>query len=289
MPPLRGAIAAALTPLEAGGSAVDEDAFGPYCDFLAAGGVDGVLALGTTGEGLLLSTRERKRVVALFVEHSRGRMLVAAQCGAQSTASTVELVEHAVGAGADAVAVICPPYFRLDERSQLAHLAAAADACAPLPFYVYEFAGASGYAVTLDVLARLRERASNFIGMKVSDTPWEAWEPYLLGWLDVFVGPEAFIHRGLERGAAGAVSALASAFPGEVAALVRSPTAIGAGEIAALREAIERFPRHAALKHAVARRGVPLRADVRAPLRALTGEELDQLDALLQAHAADTV
>ena len=50
---LRGAIAAALTPLREGGARLDEDAFGPYCDFLR--GLDGVLALGTTGEGILLS------------------------------------------------------------------------------------------------------------------------------------------------------------------------------------------------------------------------------------------
>jgi dihydrodipicolinate synthase/N-acetylneuraminate lyase len=281
---LHGAIAAALTPLRDEGAAVDEDAFGPYCDFLAAGGLDGVLALGTTGEGLLLSTSERKRVVELYIEHSAGRLLVAAQCGAQTTAATVELTEHAAEAGADAVAVICPPYFRLDERSQLAHLADAADACAPVPFYVYEFAGASGYAVSLDVLAQLRERVSNFVGMKVSDTPWEAWEPYLLGWLDVFVGPEAFIHRGMERGAVGAVSALASAFPGEVASVVQSPTAEGADDLGRLRAAVERFPRHAALKHIAARRGAPLGPAVRAPLRGLTADEHAELSAWLDAR-----
>jgi dihydrodipicolinate synthase/N-acetylneuraminate lyase len=52
---LRGALAAAVTPLRDGGAALDEDLFGPYCDFLAAGGLDGLLALGTTGEGILLS------------------------------------------------------------------------------------------------------------------------------------------------------------------------------------------------------------------------------------------
>jgi dihydrodipicolinate synthase/N-acetylneuraminate lyase len=281
---LRGAVAAALTPLRDDGAALDEEAFEPYCDFLAAGGLDGILALGTTGEGLLLSVPERKRVVELYLEHAAGRLLVAAQCGAQSTAATVELAEHAAAAGADAVAVICPPYFRLDERSQLAHLAAAAEGCAPVPFYVYEFAGASGYAVSLDVLAQLRERASNFVGMKVSDTPWEAWEPYLLGWLDVFVGPEAFIHRGMERGAVGAVSALASAFPGEVAAVVHTPTADGADELGTLRAAVERFPRHAALKSIAARRGASLAPAVRAPLRRLIAEEQAELDAWLAAR-----
>ena len=65
--------------------------------------------------------------------------------------------------------MIAPPYFALDEASQLEHFAAAAAACAPLPFYVYEFAITSGYAVPPAVVERLRERAPNLAGMKVSD------------------------------------------------------------------------------------------------------------------------
>src|SRR5262245_52886123 len=169
---LHGAIAAAVTPLRDGGDAVDEDAFGPYVDFLAAAGLDGVLALGTTGEGILLSVEERQRVLGLVLEAAGGRMLVAAHCGAQTTADAVVLAASAAEAGADAVAVIGPPYFKLDAAEQAAHLEAAAAACAPLPFYVYEFAMVAGYPFELDALRRLRDRAPNFTGLKVSDAPW---------------------------------------------------------------------------------------------------------------------
>jgi dihydrodipicolinate synthase/N-acetylneuraminate lyase len=275
---LRGAIAAALTPLREGGARLDEDAFGPYCDFLR--GLDGVLALGTTGEGILLLPEERKRVTELFVA---GGLRVIAHCGAQSTAGTVELAEHAAVAGVDGVAVIAPPYFPLDDRALLAHFAAAAAACAPTPFYVYEFARASGYAVPLEVLARLRDVAPNLAGLKVSDAPWEAFAPYLLEGLDVFVGPEALIAQGMRASAVGAVSALASAFPERVAAAVRDPDGEEAAGIGELRAAVERFPRHAALKRIVARRGVPIREDVRAPLRGLTDDERTELDRWLES------
>ena len=188
----------------------------PLLDRYAAAGLDGVLAFGTNGEGVLFSVEERKRGLRLFVEAAAGRLDVAAHCGAQTTVDTVALAADA-GSGATAVAVIGPPYFPLDEPAQLAHFAAAAEACAPLPFYVYEFARTSGYAVALDVLQRLRDEAPNFVGLKVSDAPWEAFEPYLSLGLDVFVGPEVLIHRGIEGGAIGAVSALASAFPEQVA------------------------------------------------------------------------
>src|SRR5205809_2716409 len=210
---LKGALAAAVTPLAGGGETLDEDAFDPLVVFLESGGLDGLLALGTTGEGILLSDAERRRAAELFVAARPDGFAVAVHCGAQTTRETEELAAHAADLGADAVAVIGPPYFALDQLALLEHFAAAAQACEPLPFYVYEFAARSGYAVPLVVLERLREQAPNFRGLKVSDTPWAAFAPYLIEGLDVFVGPEALLGRGLAAGAAGAVSALASLFP----------------------------------------------------------------------------
>ena len=112
---LRGALAAAVTPLRAAGEALDEDAIAPYVEFLAAGGLDGLLALGTTGEGFLLPLEQRMRAAQLFVEGGKGRLLVAVHCGAQSTWETVELAAHAADIGADGVAVMAPPYFTLDD------------------------------------------------------------------------------------------------------------------------------------------------------------------------------
>jgi dihydrodipicolinate synthase/N-acetylneuraminate lyase len=279
---LRGAIAAAVTPLRDGGEALDEGAVSPYTDFLAAGGVDGLLALGTTGEGFLLPVDQRMRVAQLYVEAAQGRLSVAVHCGAQSTRDTVELARQAADTGADAVAVIAPPYFPLDEEELFEHLAAAARACAPAPFYVYEFAARSGYAVPLAVIERLRDAAPNLAGMKVSDTPWERFEAYLLEDLDVLVGPEALIPQGLAAGATGAVSALASAFPELVVAAVGHSASVDLG---AVRAAIQRFPFQSALKTVLARRGIPIRADVRRPLRRLAAEEAAHLERWLESSS----
>ncbi len=278
---ISGALAAALTPLRDGGQALDEDAFEPYARFLEQGGLDGILALGTTGEGILLTLGERKRVVELYLAAG---LRVIAHCGAQSTRDTVELAAHAADVGAAAVAVIGPPYFELDDEALLAHFAAAAQACEPLPFYLYEFARASGYSIPLSVLERLREVVPNLTGLKVSDSPFDRFEPYLVEGLDVFVGPERLIDRGLARGAVGAVSAMASAFPELVVEAVRTGSPEATERVGRLRDAVERFPRHATLKRIVARRGVPIREDVRGPLRRLTDEERSAVDAL----ASDT-
>ena len=262
---LRGTLAAAITPLKDDGAALDEEAFAPYVDFLVHGGLDGMLALGTTGEGILLSTEERKRAAETFIRAADGRFDVAVHCGAQTTASTVELTRHARDVGADAVAVIGPPYYALDEESLYRHFAAAADAAAPTPFYLYEFKARAGYSVPLSVVERLGDRVA---GLKVSNRPFEEVEPYMLDGLDVFIGAEALVDQGLERGAAGSVSGLAAAFPE------------GGAE---KRATLERFPFQAALKAVLAWRGVPVRGDVRAPLRTLTPDEQADLKQWLES------
>jgi dihydrodipicolinate synthase/N-acetylneuraminate lyase len=277
---LKGALAAAVTPLRDG--SFDVGAVGPYVDFLAGHGLDGVLALGTTGEGVLFPPLVRIEIAEAFIEAAKGRLQVAIHAGAQTTHDTVALAERAAERGADAVAVIAPPYFALDEEELLEHFAAAAGACAPTPFYVYEFAARSGYAVPLSVLARLRDAAPNLAGLKVSDTPWERFEPYLVGGLDVFVGPEALIPQGIAAGAAGAVSGLASCFPEAVVALVRDPSAERGEQVGALRASLQKLPFHAAAKTVLGLRGVPVTAEVRAPLRGLRDDERTEVERIVR-------
>jgi dihydrodipicolinate synthase/N-acetylneuraminate lyase len=284
---IHGALAAAVTPLRDGGTRLDEDAFGPVAEFLAAGGLDGILALGTTGEGILLSRDERRRAAELYLEACRGGLEVAVHCGAQTTADTVALAEHAASAGASAVAVIPPPYFPLDEDSLFEHFRAAAEACAPVSFFLYEFEARSGYAIPQAVIARLREAAPNLAGLKVSDTPFDRVEPYLVEGLDIFIGSEPLLPRGLAKGAAGTVSGLAAAFPEHVARLNREPEADGALElVVGLREALQQFQFNASVKAALGWRGVPVGGDVRAPLLPLDASERAALEARLEELAA---
>lgn len=276
---LRGTLAAAVTPLRDGGSALDEDAFPPYVEFLRQGGLDGILALGTTGEGILFSRDERKRAAGLFIDAAGEGFEVAVHCGAQTTADTVALSADAAEQGADAVAVIGPPYYALDEEALVRHFAAAAEACSSLPFYLYEFRARTGYSIPPSVIERLRELAPNLAGLKVSNQPFAEVEPFLIEGLDVFVGAESLVLQGLERGAAGAVSGLAAAFPELVAGLVRDRS----GDVGEVRAMLERFPFQAALKICLSHRGLAIREDVRGPLRTLSAEERSELEAWLES------
>lgn len=270
---LGGAIAASVTPMAKAGRSIDTGAIAGLASFLADGGVDGALVCGTTGEGILLDLAERRAVAEAFVASASAGFQVAIHAGAQTSHDTTELAAHAQRTGAAAVAVIAPPYFPLDDAELTRHLVDAANAADPLPFYVYEFAGRSGYAISPTVAICVRDSAPNVVGMKVSDTPFDAVEPYLELGLDVFVGSEPLALQGLAAGAVGAVSGLAAAFPEIVAALVHDRSDTAHRQVCDLRDELSGMPFHAALKELLVMRDVLLTPDVRPPLRGLDEEE----------------
>ena len=122
---ISGTLAAAVTPLRDDGARLDEDAFASLLEFYGASGLDGVLVLGTTGEGIMLEGHERRSVAERAVAGAAG-LSVVVHCGAQTTPQTCALAAHAAEVGADGVAVIAPPYFAFDEVELVEHFAAAA-------------------------------------------------------------------------------------------------------------------------------------------------------------------
>ncbi len=284
---IHGTLAAAVTPLTGADGSIDADGIDALVEFYVRAGLDGILALGTTGEGILFSTEERQLAADEFVTAAHHRLAVVVHCGAQTTHETVVLAEHAAAYGADGVAVIAPPYFALDAEAIWRHFDAAAHACAPLPFYVYEFAARSGYAVPIDVIRRLQDTAPNLAGLKVSNSPFSAVAPYLIQGLDVFIGAEGLICQGLESGASGAVSGLAAAFPELTIDAVRSRTPDASARAARVRLSIDPFPFQSALKFILQRRGVAIDDAVRSPLLTLDDGQRRSLGAMLDDPAGE--
>jgi len=268
----RPLIPAVITPLSADGSDLDTDAIGPYAAFLETHGADGAFACGTTGEGVLLGLEERRRVVEAFRQAVSGVLVVHA--GAQTTADTVALARHAAEIGADAVAVIPPPYFPLDDDALTAHFVAAARAAAPLPFYCYAFTPRSGYPLPVEVIRRIAASVDNLAGLKVSESPFERVAPYLELGLPVLIGNEPLLPAGIARGAIGTVSGMAAAFPDVVREALDAADEAAGQRLLSLRTAMEASGQFiAAAKHVLGMRGVPVSGGMRAPLRLLTRDE----------------
>ena len=126
----------------------------------------------------------------------------------------------------------------------------------------------------------LRKERGNVVGMKVSDTPFDAVEPYLEeDGIDVFIGSEPLVRAGMERGAVGAVSGLASAWPDTVAALVHDHSPEAHLRVTELRERLE-DPVPCRFEAGAGRPGRDPARDVRPPLRGLTLEERTAVSAL---------
>jgi dihydrodipicolinate synthase/N-acetylneuraminate lyase len=274
----RPLIVAAITPLTDDGAALDLGAIPEYVAFLEAHGADGLFACGTTGEGVLLSLDERRRTAEAYRTALSGKLIVHA--GAQTTVDTQALAAHAREIGADAVAVIPPPYFPLDDDALTAHFVAAARAAAPLPFFCYAFAPRSGYPLPVDVVRRIAASVDNLAGLKVSESPFERVAPYLELGLPVLIGSEPLITAGLAQGALGTVSGMAAAFPEVVRAGLDAGDEAAAMRLGELRRAMEASGQFiAAAKHVIGARGVPVGPGMRAPLRPLTADEATELDA----------
>lgn len=271
-----GVFPAITTPMTEGGDAVDTDAIQPLCDFLIEKGVHGLFALGSTGEGVLLSLAERRSVAERVIDAARGRVPVIVNVGALTTRDAVALTGHAAEAGADAVALVSPFYYKLTDDQQVAHYAAVLQAAGELPVFLYNIPQATGNTITLDILRRLTQQAPNLAGLKDSSGSVPALQELLFNapeHLRVFVGEDLVDLVGLLLGAHGIVSSISGVFPEPYVALYE---AVQAGDLSRAKEAQKVInelikcltvgPHVAMCKAALALRGVPV-GPTRAPIQ----------------------
>jgi len=164
---LKGILIPVITPFDDKGL-VDEPVLRQLVDFYMAASVQGLFALGSSGQGPAMSTSERKRAADIIIDQAAGRSPVIVHVGTADAESTVELAEHAAEKGAAAVGVI-PPYYYCDhsEFEIMAHFCAVARAV-PLPIYIYENPKYSGISISPQFGQRMKEEIPTIRGMKVA-------------------------------------------------------------------------------------------------------------------------
>jgi 4-hydroxy-tetrahydrodipicolinate synthase len=161
-PLFRGVFPALVTPFRNG--EVDEKAFVRLVERQVAGGVHGLVPVGTTGESATLSHDEHRRVVEICVATAGGRVPVIAGAGSNSTEEAIALVRHAKTVGAAAALVVTPYYNRPSQEGLYAHYKAVNDAV-ELPILVYNVPSRTSVDISNDVLARLAA-LPNVVGIK---------------------------------------------------------------------------------------------------------------------------
>jgi len=161
-PLFKGVFPALVTPFRDG--QIDEDAFVRLVERQIAGGVHGLVPVGTTGETSTLSHDEHRRVVEICVKTTAGRVPVIAGAGSNATAEAIELARHAKTVGADAALVVTPYYNRPSQEGLYAHYAAINEAV-QLPVLVYNVPSRTSIDISNETLARLA-KLPNIVGIK---------------------------------------------------------------------------------------------------------------------------
>lgn len=164
---IRGILVPLITPFDEKGL-VDEPMMRRLVDFYVKAGVQGVFALGSSGQGPVMSVAERKRAAAITVDQAAKRLPVIVHVGTADAESTVELAEHAAETGASGIGVI-PPYYYSDhsEYEIFAHYRAVAHAV-PLPILIYENPKYSGISIPPDFAARMKQEIPTIRAIKVA-------------------------------------------------------------------------------------------------------------------------
>lgn len=290
---LQGLIAATFTPLAENGS-VNVSPIPAMVDLLITQGVNGLYVCGSTGEGMSLTSNERKQVAEAYVKAANGRVPVIVQVGHNSLAESRELARHAQEIGADVTSATCPSYFKVNDVETLTQCMAEVASGAPdLPFYYYHIPALTGS--TLDMVQFLElagKRIPNLAGLKYTDTKLFEYQESLElndGQFDVVWGCDEMLLGAL---ATGSRAAIGSTYNVAAPLYQRIIDAFERGDIEESRReqalsvkmirTIKHFPFHAAMKAILEMQGISMGC-CRLPQGELSAESLSELKGELES------
>ena len=221
-PSFRGTYTALITPLRDG--RVDAAAFAKFIEFQIAGDVDGIVAVGTTGESATLDHDEHLEVIRLAVEIARGRVKVVAGTGSNSTQEAVAMTQAAEKLGVDAALVVAPYYNKPSQEGLYRHYRAIAQSTR-LPIILYSVPSRCGVEIGIETTRRLADDFPNIVAIKEAggsvDRVSQLRAALPPGFL-IISGDDALALPSLAAGAEGVISVTSNVVPAGVAQMVRA-------------------------------------------------------------------
>ncbi|HBH02639.1 MAG TPA: 4-hydroxy-tetrahydrodipicolinate synthase [Candidatus Rokubacteria bacterium] len=218
----QGSFVAMVTPFRSG--AVDEAKLRELVELHVAGGTDGLIPCGTTGESPTLSHDEHRRVVDVVLEAARGRIQVVAGTGSNSTAEAIDLTRHAERSGAAGALVVNPYYNKPTQEGLYRHFRAVAESVA-IPILVYNIQSRTAVNVETPTLERLVRDVRNVAGVKEASGSLDQMSQVIAA-----CGPDFSVLSGDDNvtlplmaiGGHGVVSVIANILPKETAEMVHA-------------------------------------------------------------------
>lgn len=301
---LRGVIVPILTPMTNEGI-LWLDAFEPLVEFLIASKVAGLFPCGTTGEGPLLTRKERCQVAETVVKLARGRVPVIIHTGAVTTEKALYLTRHAQNIGADAVAIIPPYFYHLSDEVLIKFYGQIATAVPDFPIYLYNYPAVSNNDISLNVLERLSAEYPNIMGIKDSSGNLEMLKAIkaLRGKrFSTAIGTDRLIATCVLQGADACVSGNSNVVPELVVDLFNASAAGDVATAQALQQTLDAFriilkdgQDLSLFKALLAERGIQV-GSVRSPLIRASSEQIAEcvqevmrLDPVLLAQFSPSV
>lgn len=280
---ISGVIVPMLTPFDEAGT-VDEAGIERLTEFLVASGVAGLFPLGTTGEGPLLTTEERREAAQMVIQYTRGRLPVIIHTGAITTAETIALTRHARDTGAQAAAIVPPYFYKLSDEALYQHYAAVVRSVPDFPIYLYNNPGVTPNVLTTEMVFRLADAFPNITGLKDSSGSLAtlfASRALHDGAFNTASGPDGLILAGQAIGLDACVSGNANFVPELVVAIVnavRQSDLVTARTLQSQLDEVRRVLGDGAdlslFKAMCARRGIPI-GTVRQPLYPASAEKVE--------------
>ena len=213
-----GTYTAIVTPFTETGE-VDSRALAALVEFQIDGGVDGIVAVGTTGESPTLNVDEHLRVIREIMRRASGRVKVLAGTGANSTHEAIELTREAAAMGCDGTLQVMPYYNKPNDSGLLKHFTAVADI--GLPVMLYNVPGRSGKAIPIPVIAELAGHP-NVVAIKEAGGSVERVSQIRAKCdIDILSGDDSLTLPMMSVGAVGVVSVVSNILPAKVSEMVR--------------------------------------------------------------------
>ncbi len=209
-----GAATALVTPFKNG--AVDYDTFGRLIDWQIAGGIDGLVICGTTGEGSTLTDEEHRRCLSFAVEKASGRVPIIAGTGSNDTAYAIELSRYACEVGCDALLLVTPYYNKATPKGLIKSFLAVAEAT-DKPIILYNVPSRTGVNIPLSVYKELAKH-ERIVATKEASGNLSAIAEIraeLADTLTVYSGNDDQIVPIMSLGGRGVISVLSNVLPKE--------------------------------------------------------------------------
>ena len=214
---LKGVYTALVTPFS--GDRVDYGKLRELVAMQIAGGVDGIVPVGTTGESPTLSFEEHMKVISEVIDAAGGKCRIMAGTGANCTTEAIELTRHAKEAGADCTLQVTPYYNKPTQEGLYRHFSTIADQC-ELPVVLYNVPGRTGTMIAAETIAKL-SRNANVLGVKEAAGSVErVSEIASLCDIAIMCGDGSLTVPMMSVGAKGVISVASNILPAELKAMV---------------------------------------------------------------------